>query len=93
MLEGDALTIARALDEHSRNVYVLLELNNEDFAVARALMLHDPELGLRGPDALHLAVTQRHGETLYTLDTKLLACAAALGIPATHGGILPAEPH
>jgi uncharacterized protein len=89
-LEGDVRAIAGALEEHARSIYAILELTGEDYEVARGLLLHDPSLGLRGPDALHLAIAWRHGETLYTLDQALLECAAALRIPATDAGILSA---
>jgi hypothetical protein len=39
---------------------------------------------------LHLAVVKRQGETLYTLDRRLLECACALAIPATDAGVLEA---
>jgi predicted nucleic acid-binding protein len=88
-LEGDANDIARELDRHARSVYVMLEPSAEEFELARALLLHDPQLGLRGPDALHLATVTRHGETLHTLDRTLLFCATARGVPATDAGVLP----
>jgi len=40
------------------------------------------ELGLRAPDALHLAVCADHGATLVTLDGRLLAAAPQLGVAA-----------
>ena len=91
-LQGDARAIADALEEHARSIYTILEPTGEDYEVARALLLHDPHLGLRGPDALHLAIAKRHGETLHTLDRTLLDCAAALRIPATDAGILSTGP-
>lgn len=50
------------------------------------------EANSEGPAALHLAIVERHGETLHTLDRRLLACAAALRIPATDAGIRIAVP-
>ena len=38
------------------------------------------ELGLRAPDALHIAACQRGDHTLVTLDTRLAAAANALGV-------------
>ena len=37
-------------------------------------------LGLRLPDAIHLAIAQRHGATLVTTDERQADAAAALGI-------------
>ena len=44
--------------------------------------LHRFELGLRLPDAIHLAVCRRLGMTIVTFDRRLLTASAALGIPA-----------
>ncbi len=38
------------------------------------------ELGLRAPDSLHAAVCQRGDHTLVTLDRRLAAAAATLGV-------------
>lgn len=88
-LEGSAHDVARELEAHAHRIYAVLEPTTEDYELARALLLHDPQLGLRGPDALHLANAARHGETLHTLDRSLLACATALGVPATDAAVLP----
>lgn len=45
-----------------------------------ATLLERFELGLRAGDALHLAITRRLGEPLLTLDRRLAASAAALGV-------------
>ncbi len=37
------------------------------------------QLGLRGADALHLAIAANHGATVCTLDQRLSAAGAALG--------------
>lgn len=42
---------------------------------------HTP--GLRGGDALHLAIASEHGATLHTLEQRLAAAGPALGVP-TH---------
>jgi len=49
ILEGDPHTIQKALDEHARHVYVILEPTTEDYQLARSLLLTDPGLGLRAP--------------------------------------------
>jgi len=87
-LDGDLRVIVATLETHAREVYRILHPDSHDFRIARELLLYDLRLGLRGPGALHLAVAARQGETLYTLDRPLLACAQALGIPATDGGVL-----
>jgi len=38
------------------------------------------DLNLRGPDAMHIALAQRLGATLFTLDAKLKTCAKKLGL-------------
>jgi predicted nucleic acid-binding protein len=38
------------------------------------------DLGLRGGDALHLAVAANHGATICTLDRRLHEAGAALGL-------------
>ena len=40
------------------------------------------DLGLRAPDALHLAITRRLDATLVTLDRRLATAAGELGIAA-----------
>lgn len=50
-------------------------------------LVRDLALGLRTPDAIHLAATRRLGATLVTLDKPLARAAAALSIPC----INPAE--
>ena len=39
-------------------------------------------LGLRAPDALHLAICADHGATLYTLDRRLADAGPVLGFPS-----------
>lgn len=87
-LVSEPLVIQERLEEHARYVYSMTDPTTEDYRHARELLLQDPSLGLRGGDALHLAIAARHGETVYTLDRKLLNGAAELGIPATSAGIL-----
>lgn len=88
-LDGDPQVLLGALETHTRDVYVVVTPERGDHATARAMLVADPHLGLRGPDALHLALAWRHGEVLHTLDRKLLACARALGVAATDAGLLP----
>lgn len=54
--------------------------SREDVARATALIKRF-DLGLRAPDALHLALCERSGATLMTFDGNQAAAAATLGIP------------
>ena len=38
------------------------------------------DLNLRAPDAIHIAIAQRHGLTLATFDERMAACARELGL-------------
>ncbi|WP_353205635.1 type II toxin-antitoxin system VapC family toxin [Sphingomonas sp.] len=52
-----------------------------DIALATSYMAHF-ELGLRLPDAIHIAVAQRLGLTLVSTDIRQVRAAATLGIAA-----------
>ncbi len=56
-----------------------IEIGAADFALAD-LIVRRFDLGLRAPDALHLAVCRRADHTLVTLDFRLVAAAAELGV-------------
>lgn len=81
-------TAASVMDRFSQDLafYLLLTPTAEDFREAARLLL-EMSTGLRGPDALHLAIAKRRGATLYTLDQTLLRAAATLGVPASDAGI------
>ncbi|MFI4935745.1 MAG: type II toxin-antitoxin system VapC family toxin [Caulobacterales bacterium] len=57
-----------------------VEIEDADVRLA-SLIVRRFELKLRAPDALHLAMAQRLGATLLTLDKRLTAAAAACGQP------------
>lgn len=57
-----------------------VQIESADFAEATNLVRRI-DLGLRTPDALHIAVAQRLGATLATFDARLAAAATALGVP------------
>ena len=61
--------------------FVLLSVNSSHYRVAASLVDHH-ELGLRGGDALHLAVASEYGCILQTLDHRLAGAGPKLGIPA-----------
>jgi predicted nucleic acid-binding protein len=61
------------------DVLVVLPVGTPHFQAA-AKFADRHELGLRAPDALHLAVCADHGATLVTLDRRLLAAAPHLGV-------------
>lgn len=63
-----------------------IQITSGDIDQADALV-RDLALGLRAPDAIHLAATRRLGVTLVTLDKTLARAAAALSVPC----INPAE--
>jgi uncharacterized protein len=81
-----ARTIMTAFKEDAR-AFQLLEPSRDDFTLASNLLLQDPSLGLRSPDALHLAVAYNRHLELYSLDRKLIQAAQAFGIQATDAGI------
>ena len=79
---------ASVMDRFSQDLafYLLLKPTAEDFREAARLLL-EVSTGLRGPDALHLAIARRRGAILYTFDQTLLRAAATLGVPASDAGI------
>ena len=76
-----------ALTEDIRHSYQPLDVNEDDYALAANLLFRDPLLGLRGPDALHLAIVGNRSLALYTLDQTLIKAALALGYEATDKGV------
>ena len=82
-------TATSVLNRFSQDIrfYQVLTPTNGDFQEATRLLLPRTDLGLRGPDALHLAIAKRRELTLYTLDKPLLRAAETLGVPASDAGI------
>jgi uncharacterized protein len=78
-----------AFEEDTVVTFVVNDLVASDFRMAAELVLSEPSFGLRGPDALHLAVAASAGVPMLTLDRGLLAAARALGIEASDAGVLP----
>jgi predicted nucleic acid-binding protein len=73
---ADALTAFTTLTSDS---FVVLAVTRDQFRTAAHFAALHP-LGLRAADALHLAVCADYGATLCTLDRRLGAAAAELGV-------------
>jgi predicted nucleic acid-binding protein len=63
-----------------KNSLVLVQVRESDFDTA-SRYVDNVTLGLRGGDALHLAVSHAHGLTLATLDKRLAEAGIQLGAP------------
>lgn len=75
-------------DQDARVSMVVIEPVRADFDLARDLLLREPDLGLRTPDALHLSIAGNRRLVLHALDRTLLKAADTLGISATDAGII-----
>jgi uncharacterized protein len=65
----------------AETAFTMLDIVAGDFrAAARFADRHDT--GLRAGDALHIAIAERHGATIHTLDRDLAKAANALGLAA-----------
>ncbi|RKZ36560.1 MAG: pilus assembly protein [Gammaproteobacteria bacterium] len=83
--EAQALQLLKDFEEYLINSYYLIMPAVDDFELATQL-LQNHQTGLRGGDALHLAISKnRHAECLYTLDNGLIQAASLLDIPAELG--------
>jgi hypothetical protein len=79
-IERDAAEAAlREFDAWRAIATASVEVSSADVRLAN-LIVRRFELGLRAPDALHVAVCQRGDHTLVTLDTRLAAAGEALGV-------------
>ena len=68
---------------------VVVPTDNDFREATRFLLPHmDFAIGLRGPDALHLATAKNQGATLYTLDKPLLRAAHYLGVSVSSAGLI-----
>jgi len=68
-----------AIDAFARNLDAAIETTAADLATATALVRR-LDLRLRGPDALHIAIAQRLGATLFTFDQRMAEAATVLGV-------------
>lgn len=64
---------------------ISIALDPEDIRMADQIV-RAFDLGLRAPDAVHLATAQRLNASLITLDRRLLRAASALGVEAISPG-------
>jgi predicted nucleic acid-binding protein len=65
----------------ARQSFSPLDVRVQDFDQAMGLA-SETAAGVRGGDALHLAIAMRHGATLCTLDARQAEAAGVLGIDA-----------
>lgn len=79
---GKVDRIHRAFEAFHRERLGMLEPKGEHFLLARGWVQGQQAAGLRGGDALHLALAQRHGLQLVSADQTLVAAAEGLGIQA-----------
>ena len=85
LTEKQALQLVKNFEQYLENFFYIITPNVDDFKLATKL-LEEHHTGLRGGDALHLAISKNHGaECFYTLDKKLLKAASLLNISAKIG--------
>ena len=84
-----ATSVLNIFLQNGGNFFRVVVPTEDDFREATRLLSPrtDFETGLRGPDALHLAVAKNQGATFYNLDKPLLRAAQALGVPASDADI------
>jgi predicted nucleic acid-binding protein len=68
-----------AFDDWRRDATISLPVDEADLKTAHRLV-RTLNLGLLMPDALHIALAQRHGAVLMTLDTNMARAAATIGV-------------
>ena len=79
---GRAARIHGELEAFRRERLSLVEPCGADFEQACGWLVQGEDLGLRGGDALHLAVAHRRGLEMVSADQILVAAAAHLGVEA-----------
>jgi predicted nucleic acid-binding protein len=75
----DALTILADFDLWRGRSTADAETTGADVAAATQLVRRF-DLILRGPDAIHIAIAQRLGASLFTFDERMAMAAAAVGV-------------
>jgi hypothetical protein len=87
--EEQALQLLEKFKQYLVESYQIFMPTVDDFELATQL-LQQHHTGLRGGDALHLAISKNRGaECLYTLDQKLVKAASKLNITAKLGIQIP----
>lgn len=76
---ADAAAIFAALDSWSSRAATRIELVGQDGPAAMELVRRF-DLGLRTPDALHIAIARRIGAALATFDVRMAMAAQSLGV-------------
>lgn len=71
----------------SLRAFRVIPPTTKDFRLTSDLLLRQPALGLRNPDALHLAIAVNHALPVYTLDKGFIRAALKLGYPASSAGL------
>ena len=85
LTETQALQLLKKFEHYLAGSYYMITPTVDDFKLATKL-LEQHHTGLRGGDALHLAISKNHrAKCLYTLDKKLVKAALLLNIPAKIG--------
>ena len=82
-----ALTIMNTFEQDLHASFQVITPTSPDFAAASILPLHHPALGLRSPDALHLAIAANRQLPIYTLDKTFIHAATTLGHTASNAGV------
>jgi predicted nucleic acid-binding protein len=72
----------KSLDAWAASALASCDVMGDDFLAATSFIRRF-DLGLRTPDALHIAIAARLGAKLLTFDAKMTAAATALGLDAT----------
>ena len=80
---GRGARIHGELDAFRRERLSLVEPCGADFELACGWLAQGEDLGLRGGDALHLAVAHRCGLEMVSADQTLVAAAAQLRVKAS----------
>ena len=81
----EAARLQARFDSLVRGSFSLIVPTAEDYASAATFLASNSD-GLRGPDAMHLAVAQNHAATaILSLDKKMIVSGRALGLPISTG--------
>src|SRR5215831_3836759 len=82
---AEARAAGALFDDLIEASFVILLPSADDYDLARGYLL-DYETGLRGGDALHLAIAGNHrAKSIYTLDKTMIKAGKTLGLPVSAG--------